>query len=105
MALFAFGLFGLAAGFFFPLLSTYFQKTIPKEYHGRFFSFRTMLDRVMFQVVLLATGFMLDTIGLSYMVLVFGGLSALFIIYAYVRSSRMPERPLEAMPDPGSPSM
>ena len=105
MALSAFGLFGLAAGFFFPLLSTYFQKTIPKEYHGRFFSFRTMLDRVMFQVVLLATGFMLDTIGLSYMVLVFGGLSALFIIYAYVRSSRMPERPLEAVPDPGSPSM
>ncbi|MBG9794268.1 macrolide transporter [Paenibacillus dendritiformis] len=105
MALFGFGLFGLAAGFFFPLLSTYFQKTIPKEYHGRFFSFRTMLDRVMFQVVLLATGFMLDTIGLSYMVLVFGGLSALFIAYAYVRSSRMPERPLEAVPDPGSPSM
>lgn len=105
MALFGFGLFGLAAGFFFPLLSTYFQKTIPKEYHGRFFSFRTMLDRVMFQVVLLATGFMLDTIGLSYMVLVFGGLSALFIAYAYVRSSRMQERPLEAVTDPGSPSM
>ncbi|CAH8767488.1 MFS transporter [Paenibacillus dendritiformis] len=105
MALFGFGLFGLAAGFFFPLLSTYFQKTIPKDYHGRFFSFRTMLDRVMFQVVLLATGFMLDTIGLSYMVLVFGGLSALFIAYAYVRSSRMQERPLEAVTDPGSPSM
>lgn len=105
MALFAFGLFGLAAGFFFPLLSTYFQKTIPKEYHGRFFSFRTMLDRVMFQVVLLATGFMLDTIGLSYMVLVFGGLSALFIVFAYVRSSRMAERPLEAVAEPGRPSM
>lgn len=105
MALFGFGLFGLAAGFFFPLLSTYFQKTIPKEYHGRFFSFRTMLDRVMFQVVLLATGLMLDTIGLSYMVLVFGGLSVLFIAYAYARSSRMPERPLEAVPEPGSPSM
>ncbi|BFH71324.1 MAG: MFS transporter [Paenibacillus dendritiformis] len=105
MALFGFGLFGLAAGFFFPLLSTYFQKTIPKEYHGRFFSFRTMLDRVMFQVVLLATGLMLDTIGLSYMVLVFGGLSVLFTAYAYARSSRMPERPLEAVPEPGSPSM
>lgn len=81
MTLVAFGLFGFAAGFFFPLLSTYFQKSIPKELHGRFFSFRTMLDRVMFQVVLLAAGFSLDTIGLPYMVLIFSVLSLAILLY------------------------
>lgn len=86
MTIVAFGLFGLAAGFFFPLLSTYFQKSIPKELHGRFFSFRTMLDRVMFQVVLLAAGFSLDTIGLPYMVLIFSGLSLFILFYGVFHS-------------------
>lgn len=86
MTIVAFALFGLAAGFFFPLLSTYFQKSIPKELHGRFFSFRTMLDRVLFQVVLLAAGFSLDTIGLPYMVLIFSGLSLFVLFYGVFHS-------------------
>ncbi|MCE5169214.1 MFS transporter [Paenibacillus profundus] len=94
VALLSFGLFGLAAGFFFPLLSTYFQTTIPKDYHGRFFSFRNMLDRVLFQIVLLGTGFFLDTIGLQYMVLIFGGISLVLALYALLYSDKITARML-----------
>jgi MFS family permease len=75
IAIISFGLFGLAIGFFYPLVSTLFQTRIPKEVHGRFFSFRSMLDRVMFQVVLVGTGLFLDTIGLQKMVILFGMVS------------------------------
>jgi MFS family permease len=81
MSLVSFGLFGLGVGCFFPISSTIFQTKIPKEYHGRFFSFRGMFDRVLFQVVLLATGLFLDTIGLKKMVLVFGTLSLSLVLY------------------------
>ncbi len=83
MSLISFGVFGLAVGCFFPIAVTLFQTKIPKEYHGRFFSFRNMLDRVLFQVVLLGTGLFLDTIGLKMMALLFGSLSlTLIAIYA-----------------------
>lgn len=49
------------------------------------FSFKNMFDRVTFQVVLLATGFLLDTIGLEYMVVLFGVLSLLLIVYTMFR--------------------
>jgi MFS family permease len=81
LSLFSFGLFGLAIGFFFPITATIFQTRIPREFHGRFFSFKSMLDRVMFQVVLLATGLFLDTIGFQLMVIVFGTLSATLVVY------------------------
>ncbi|QOY36450.1 MFS transporter [Anaerobacillus isosaccharinicus] len=81
LALTSFGFFGLAIGFFFPITATIFQTKVPKEFHGRFFSFRSMLDRVMFQVVLLATGLFLDTIGFQYMVLVFGTISLIIVGY------------------------
>ncbi|WP_018131038.1 MFS transporter [Effusibacillus pohliae] len=80
-SLLSFGLFGLCAGLFFPLVSTLFQKQIPREYHGRFFSFRNMMDRVLFQIVLLATGLCLDTIGFAKMVLLFGTISFCITIY------------------------
>ncbi len=75
MSLISFGIFGFAVGCFFPIAATIFQTKIDKEYHGRFFSFRNMFDRIMFQVVLLGTGLFLDTIGLKYMVIVFGLIS------------------------------
>ncbi|WP_025852086.1 MFS transporter [Paenibacillus ehimensis] len=87
-ALLSFGLFGLAAGGFFPAASTLFQKQIPKAYHGRFFSFRSMLDRVVFQVVLLSTGLLLDSIGLQLMVLLYGVLSFLLVAVFAVREAR-----------------
>ncbi|MGD6874692.1 MFS transporter [Sutcliffiella horikoshii] len=90
MTLFSFGLFGLAVGCFFPIAATIFQTKIPKEYHGRFFSFRNMLDRVLFQVVLLGTGLFLDTIGLQMMAIVFGMLSLTLILIYGLRLFRQP---------------
>lgn len=75
LTLITFAVFGFSIGCFFPTAMTIFQKQVPKEFHGRFFSFRNMLDRVAFQVVLLSTGALLDIIGLQYMVVVFGLIS------------------------------
>ncbi|WP_227793572.1 MFS transporter [Paenibacillus guangzhouensis] len=61
----SFAVFGCAVAFFFPMISTIFQIKIPQEAQGRFFSFRGMLDRIMFQVALLATGACLDWFGIS----------------------------------------
>jgi MFS family permease len=90
MSIISFGLFGLFVGCFFPIVSTIFQTKIPKEYHGRLFSFRNMLDRVLFQVVLLGTGLLLDTIGLQKMVLVFGTISIVLVSYFAVRQVKSP---------------
>ncbi|MGG3956989.1 MFS transporter [Bhargavaea massiliensis] len=85
ISLVSFGLFGISVGCFFPMIATIFQTNVPKSHHGRFFSFKNMFDRVTFQVVLLATGFLLDTIGLEYMVVLFGVLSLLLIVYTMFR--------------------
>jgi MFS transporter, DHA3 family, macrolide efflux protein len=90
MSIISFGMLGMALGFFFPIAATIFQTKIPKEYHGRFFSFRGMLDRVLFQVVLLGTGLFLDTIGLKNMVLVFGSISLALVLYYTVKNSKTP---------------
>lgn len=85
-ALVAFGVFGFTVGCFFPTTMVIFQKQVPKQFHGRFFSFRNMIDSVVFQVVLLSTGMMLDVIGLSGMGLVFGiislSLTTTFLFYS-----------------------
>ncbi|NEW07721.1 MFS transporter [Paenibacillus sp. SYP-B3998] len=65
MVLGSFAIFGCAVAFFFPMVSTVFQLKVSKEAQGRFFSFRGMLDRVMFQIALLATGACLDWFGIS----------------------------------------
>ncbi|MFC0274891.1 MFS transporter [Metabacillus herbersteinensis] len=90
MSLISFGVFGIGVGCFFPIAATIFQTKIPKEYHGRFFSFRNMIDRVLFQVVLLGTGLFLDTIGLQFMVVIFGALSlsaVLFYGWKHIRAT------------------
>ncbi|MCT8139404.1 MFS transporter [Anaerobacillus sp. CMMVII] len=92
LALTSFGLFGLAIGFFFPITATIFQTKVPKEFHGRFFSFRSMLDRVMFQVVLLATGLFLDTLGFRNMVLVFGTVSLVLVTFFAIKHYKAPLR-------------
>jgi MFS transporter, DHA3 family, macrolide efflux protein len=89
LTLAAFLIFGFAVGCFFPTASTIFQTKIPKEYHGRFFSFRNMLDRVGFQVVLLLTGFLLDAVGLQYMCVIFGLLSIVATVIFYTRSRQL----------------
>ena len=81
----AFALFGFSVGCFFPTAATIFQTKVPKEFHGRFFAFRNMLDRVTYQIVLLLSGFLLDFIGLQLMCVLFGGLSIILTTIFYAR--------------------
>ncbi|WP_062353182.1 MFS transporter [Bacillus kwashiorkori] len=81
----SFAIFGFSLGCFFPTAATIFQTKVLKEFHGRFFSFRNMLDRIGFQVVLLSAGFMLDLIGLQWMVVVFGLLSLIITAIFFTR--------------------
>lgn len=80
----AFAVLGFSLGCFFPTAMVIFQKQMPKEYHGRFFSFRNMLERVMFQVVLLSAGAFLDIIGLQSMVIVFGVISLTMTVLFFI---------------------
>ncbi|MCF6409327.1 MFS transporter [Pseudalkalibacillus salsuginis] len=85
MSIFSFGLFGLAAGTLFPVVTTIFQTDVPSDYHGRFFSIKGMVDNIVFQALMLLTGLFLDTIGFKYMVIAFGVTSFLFVIIILVR--------------------
>ncbi|MHC0037764.1 MFS transporter [Pseudoneobacillus sp. C159] len=85
LTLVAFFVFGFSVGCFFPTAATIFQTRVPKEFHGRFFSFRNMLDRISFQVVLLMAGFLLDAVGLSYMCMIFGIISLFMTGVFFVR--------------------
>ncbi|MBW3110990.1 MFS transporter [Bacillus sp. MCCB 382] len=90
MSVLAFTVFGFSVGCFFPTAATIFQTRIPKEFHGRFFSFRNMLDRLIFQVVLLLTGLLLDLVGLKIMTVLFGCLSLVMtgLFYSKYRQLR-----------------
>ncbi|MEK1833416.1 hypothetical protein AAAC51_44460 [Priestia megaterium] len=68
----AFGLFGLAYGMFNPLLYTYSQQKVPSDIHGRFFSFKTMIDRTIIQLCLVIIGFLLDQIGYKSLMMLLG---------------------------------
>ncbi|WP_227396378.1 MFS transporter [Jeotgalibacillus aurantiacus] len=93
LSILSFAIFGFAVGCFFPTAATIFQTRIPKEFHGRFFSFRNMLDRIIFQVVLLLTGLLLDLIGLPLMVVVFGILSFAMTSVFYLRFRKLKSSP------------
>ncbi|WHY01204.1 MFS transporter [Neobacillus sp. DY30] len=84
----AFLVFGFSVGCFFPTAATIFQTKVPKDFHGRFFSFRNMLDRVGFQVVLLLTGFLLDFIGLQLMCILYGGLTLILTVIFYLKNKQ-----------------
>jgi MFS transporter, DHA3 family, macrolide efflux protein len=85
MSVLSFTIFGFAVGCFFPTAATIFQTRMPKEFHGRFFSFRNMLDRLIFQIVLLITGLLLDLTGLQIMTVLFGSLSLIMTGLFYTR--------------------
>lgn len=89
LTIIAFAIFGFAVGCFFPTAATIFQTRVPKAYHGRFFSFRNMLERIFFQVVLLMTGFLLDTIGLQLMCVIFGMITFIMTIAFYIKFKQM----------------
>jgi MFS transporter, DHA3 family, macrolide efflux protein len=84
----AFGSFGLAAGIFFPITTTLFQKEVAPEMHGRFFSLRGMLDRLLFQVVLVATGILLDAVGFRPMEAILAACSLLLAAYYTLKQLR-----------------
>lgn len=65
MVLSSFAFFGLIVAFFFPVTTTIFQKRLAHNQHGRFFSFKSMLDRCFFLVALGITGVCLDLLGVS----------------------------------------
>lgn len=85
VAMLSFALFGFAVGSFFPLATTMFQTTIPAPYHGRFFSFRGMLDDFIYQFILIVTGLLLDTLALQQMMLGYGLLSIVLAFGYLVR--------------------
>lgn len=85
----AFVVFGFSVGCFFPTAATIFQTKVPKDYHGRFFSFRNMMDRVVFQIVLLMTGFLLDAVGLQNMSVMFGVLSVALTGIFFLKSRNL----------------
>lgn len=84
----AFAVLGFALGCFFPTAMVIFQKQMPKAYHGRFFSFRNMLERIMFQVVLLSAGAFLDIVGLQMMVIIFGVISLSMTLLFFIQMKR-----------------
>ncbi|MDN4607600.1 MFS transporter [Sporosarcina highlanderae] len=84
----AFAVLGFALGCFFPTAMVIFQKQMPKAYHGRFFSFRNMLERVMFQIVLLSAGAFLDILGLQTMVIIFGMISLSLTLLFFIQMKR-----------------
>lgn len=79
MSIISFGIFGLAAGTLFPVVTTIFQTDVPSEYHGRFFSIKGMIDNIIFQALMLLTGLFLDTIGFKVMVVSFGISSFIYV--------------------------
>ena len=93
LAVATFGFFGFVVGLFFPTTMTIFQRQVPKEFHGRFFSFRTMLDQASMQIVLLSCGALLDLVGLQFMGLMFGvfslTISISFIIYLKFKKMKL----------------
>jgi MFS family permease len=91
----AFLVFGFSVGCFFPTASTIFQTKVPKDFHGRFFSFRNMLDRIGFQIVLLLTGFLLDFIGLQLMCVLYGALTVIITIIFYLKNKQFRSAKLE----------
>lgn len=86
-----FGLFGIMVAFFFPMVTTIFQKQIPSEMHGRFFSFKEIIDRILFQVALLATGACFDLFGTSIYVMILAGLTAFtgFISFSQAKKFKL----------------
>jgi len=83
--LLSFAIFGCMVSFFFPTITTVFQKKLHEGIQGRFFSFKEMADRLVVQIALLATGACLDLIGISaYMLLLAaltGGIAILSIFW------------------------
>ncbi|MBM7715300.1 MFS family permease [Bacillus thermophilus] len=76
----AFVLFGFSYGIFNPVFNTLSQETIDNEFHGRFFSFKSMIDRTLLQISMVSIGLLLDMIGFEKVVITFGFLSLFLLL-------------------------
>lgn len=96
----SFGLFGFTVGFFFPMITTIFQKRLAPDAQGRFFSFKGMMDRVLFQIALLMTGACLDLIGASWYMTLLGFITLItgIVSYFYVRKKSIDVRQFQDSP-------
>ncbi|MED4749851.1 MFS transporter [Brevibacillus choshinensis] len=88
MVLASFAAFGFVVAFFFPVTATIFQKRLPEHQQGRFFSFKSMLDRSFFLIALGVTGVCLDLLGVTGYLLCIGTLTMLFGIFTYLYSKK-----------------
>jgi MFS family permease len=88
MILASFAVFGFIVAFFFPVTATIFQKRLPEHQQGRFFSFKSMLDRSFFLIALGVTGVGLDLMGISGYLLCIGTLTILFGVGTYWYSKK-----------------
>lgn len=81
--LISFSVFGLAYGIFNPIAITFNQENVPKEFHGRFFAFKGMLERTIMQIAMVIIGLSLDIWGFSNVTLMIS-LSSLSIILLFM---------------------
>lgn len=93
MPIIAFFLFGVACGLFIPLSSTLYQKEVPSNYLGRFFSFKRIFETTLGQISLITIGILLDGIGLSILMGILGAFSLIlvftFLIVKYKNNSKI----------------
>ncbi|MCR8642456.1 MFS transporter [Paenibacillus sp. N1-5-1-14] len=83
-----FVIFGFAVAFFFPMVTTIFQRQIPSHMQGRFFSFKEMIDRVLMQLALLATGAILDLFGTPWYLYIMMILSLIIGVFTTFETKR-----------------
>ncbi|MFD2371141.1 MFS transporter [Brevibacillus sp. GCM10020057] len=84
----SFAMFGFVVAFFFPVTATIFQKRLPEHQQGRFFSFKSMLDRSFFLLALGVTGVCLDLMGITGYLLCIGTLTAACGVGTYLYSQK-----------------
>jgi MFS transporter, DHA3 family, macrolide efflux protein len=75
----AFCLFGFSYGVFNPVANTFSQETVSKDYHGRFFAFKSMIERTIMQISMVTIGFLLDILGFNKVVIILGSLSFILV--------------------------
>lgn len=86
-----FALFGIMLGIWMPSYGAIPQMIVPEDIRGRYFAFQEMCNRSVFQLALLATGAMLQLVGLpNHLLLLSGVLMIGFLtVYASVQRNKI----------------
>ncbi|AJG56849.1 MFS transporter [Bacillus cereus group sp. Bce033] len=88
----SFFLFGLSCGIFMPLTATLYQRQIESEFHGRFFSFKRIVETGIGQIALLTLGAGLDIFDLTELMIFVTVISLIIIIYTIAAPSLRDEK-------------